>query len=429
MDSKVIAAGPLFTPSPNSGIRAVDPADGGLAEEWSDDNAAEIAAGYLLEADTFEELAEKINAYSADEGYVMEGSALAATVSRYNGFCASGEDADFGRPAQSGDAANLVYTYIYSSPSTHRRSTRCACKAVGLQHGGRPAEKRAGPGAPRVGSNHPASVRGGGVQRSDRPVLHHVRAKLGRDPQLRPHRRAERSRRRASCVSARQNRSAAGRTPFPEGLPAAPEQEKGTAMDQRPGILAAAFALAAAAALLTGCQAPQPTGEDEADGAQPAAAWSPEADCGSCHVKEGSSFQSTATALAHAASSCLDCHTNATALESAHAEATEGAETPSKLSSNARISPDTCLGCHDQTETQEDLARSAVLVDEEGRRSTPTTCPKGTWGRKSAAPTATSSTRMPTPIKPRKPPARHAITRTSISAEPATNSDETVQTT
>ncbi|WP_449314945.1 FAD-dependent oxidoreductase [Rubneribacter sp.] len=108
MDSKVIAAGPLFTPSPNSGIRAVDPADGGLAEEWSDDNAAEIAAGYLLEADTFEELAEKINAYSADEGYVMEGSALAATVSRYNGFCASGEDADFGRPAQSGDAANLV---------------------------------------------------------------------------------------------------------------------------------------------------------------------------------------------------------------------------------------------------------------------------------------------------------------------------------
>lgn len=153
-------------------------------------------------------------------------------------------------------------------------------------------------------------------------------------------------------------------------------------MDQRPGILAAAFALAAAAALLPGCQAPQPAGEDEADGAQPAAAWSPEADCGSCHVKEGSSFQSTATALAHAASSCLDCHTNATALESAHAEATEGAETPSKLSSNARISPDTCLGCHDQTETQEDLARSAILVDEEGTEVNPHDLPEGHLGER-----------------------------------------------
>lgn len=108
MDSKVVSAGPIFKPSPNSGIRAVDPADGGLAEEWSDDNSKEIAAGYLIEADTLEELAAKINEYSKDEGFVMDGAALAATVEKYNGYCAAGEDPEFGRPAVNSDEANLV---------------------------------------------------------------------------------------------------------------------------------------------------------------------------------------------------------------------------------------------------------------------------------------------------------------------------------
>lgn len=108
MDSKVVSAGPIFRPSANSGIRAVDPADGGLAQEWSEDNSAEIEAGYLLQADTLEELAEKINEYCKDDGYVMDGAALAATVEQYNGYCAAGEDPDFGRPAQNGDVENLV---------------------------------------------------------------------------------------------------------------------------------------------------------------------------------------------------------------------------------------------------------------------------------------------------------------------------------
>ena len=108
MDSKVVSAGPIFKASPNSGIRAVDPADGGLDVEWSEDNSAEIEAGYLLQADALEELAEKINAYCADEGYVMDGAALAATVEQYNGYCAAGEDPDFGRPALNGEVENLI---------------------------------------------------------------------------------------------------------------------------------------------------------------------------------------------------------------------------------------------------------------------------------------------------------------------------------
>ncbi len=108
MDSKVIDGGPIFRPSPNSGIRAVDPADGGLVEEWSEDNQAEVDAGYILKADTLEELAQKINEYNLADGYTMSGEALAATVAAYNAYCEAGEDPDFGRPAQSGDAENLV---------------------------------------------------------------------------------------------------------------------------------------------------------------------------------------------------------------------------------------------------------------------------------------------------------------------------------
>ena len=108
MDSKVIEAGPIFKPSPNSGIRAVDPADGGLTEEWSEDNSAEIDNGYLLKADTLEELAERINAYSKDEGYAMDGAALAATVAEYNEFCAAGADPDFDRSATASEKENLV---------------------------------------------------------------------------------------------------------------------------------------------------------------------------------------------------------------------------------------------------------------------------------------------------------------------------------
>ncbi|MBR2834445.1 MAG: FAD-binding protein [Coriobacteriales bacterium] len=107
-DSKVIAAGPIFRPSPNSGIRAVDPADGGLAEEWSSDNSVEIEKGYILKADTIEELAEKINENSAEEGYVMDPAALAETIAIYNGYCAAGEDPEFGRPATNNDAPNLI---------------------------------------------------------------------------------------------------------------------------------------------------------------------------------------------------------------------------------------------------------------------------------------------------------------------------------
>lgn len=59
--------------------------------EWSDDNAAEIAKGWIERADTVEALAAKIG---------RDPARLAATVSRYNAHCAAGRDPDYGRNPQ-----------------------------------------------------------------------------------------------------------------------------------------------------------------------------------------------------------------------------------------------------------------------------------------------------------------------------------------
>lgn len=55
---------------------------------WSDDNAAEIANGWIRRADSIAGLAKQIG---------LEPTVLQATVDRYNAACAIGKDEDFGR--------------------------------------------------------------------------------------------------------------------------------------------------------------------------------------------------------------------------------------------------------------------------------------------------------------------------------------------
>ncbi len=55
---------------------------------WSDDNSAEVEKGWIVKADTIEELAEKIGRDPAE---------LKATIDRYNSMAASGKDTDYGR--------------------------------------------------------------------------------------------------------------------------------------------------------------------------------------------------------------------------------------------------------------------------------------------------------------------------------------------
>lgn len=107
-DSKTFEAGPIFRPPFMGGLHLVDAADGGLVEDWSEDNAPELEKGYILQADTLEELAEKINEDGASDGYALDPAVLADTVATYNGYCAVGEDPEFGRPAEAGQGENLV---------------------------------------------------------------------------------------------------------------------------------------------------------------------------------------------------------------------------------------------------------------------------------------------------------------------------------
>jgi predicted oxidoreductase len=63
-----------------------------LDYEWSDDNSAEIERGWVLRADSIEELAVKMG---------RDPAAMRATFDRYNEACARGVDTEFGRPAWS----------------------------------------------------------------------------------------------------------------------------------------------------------------------------------------------------------------------------------------------------------------------------------------------------------------------------------------
>jgi succinate dehydrogenase/fumarate reductase flavoprotein subunit len=60
------------------------------------DNSDAIAKGWVIKADTLDELAAKIKA-DPENRKLMEAAALKATVSRFNQFCAAGKDDDFGR--------------------------------------------------------------------------------------------------------------------------------------------------------------------------------------------------------------------------------------------------------------------------------------------------------------------------------------------
>lgn len=66
---------------------------------WSDDNQKEIERGWIVKANTLEELARTLQA-DPDHGGLMEPSSFLATMKRYNESCRKGEDHDFQKPKE-----------------------------------------------------------------------------------------------------------------------------------------------------------------------------------------------------------------------------------------------------------------------------------------------------------------------------------------
>jgi len=60
--------------------------------EWSEDNSAEVAKGWIKKADTIRELAGIIE---------IDPEKLESEIQKFNGYCEAGEDPDFGRPKDS----------------------------------------------------------------------------------------------------------------------------------------------------------------------------------------------------------------------------------------------------------------------------------------------------------------------------------------
>ena len=66
---------------------------------WSPDNQKEIERGWIMRANSLDELANKIRT-DLDNGGLMSPSLLQATVKRYNEHCRKGEDDDFHKPKE-----------------------------------------------------------------------------------------------------------------------------------------------------------------------------------------------------------------------------------------------------------------------------------------------------------------------------------------
>jgi hypothetical protein len=91
-DDKRVKAGPLRTDAHWVDISKT------YVGNWSQDNKAELAKGWFIQADTIEALAKKIvckDFFGRVVGMNAEG--LVATVKKYNQFCANGKDLDFNR--------------------------------------------------------------------------------------------------------------------------------------------------------------------------------------------------------------------------------------------------------------------------------------------------------------------------------------------
>ncbi len=102
-DQTLFSSGPLYDKEPRSGWTPVVE-----RYEWSEDNSAELAKGWIKTAPTLKALAEKLG---------LSAATLEETVARWNAHCRAGDDADFGRTLMLSPLEKGPYYAVELSPS------------------------------------------------------------------------------------------------------------------------------------------------------------------------------------------------------------------------------------------------------------------------------------------------------------------------
>ncbi len=103
VDHAHFSAGPLYDSHPSHGWTQIVE-----KYEWSADNSKELAKGWILRADSIAALASRID---------VDPQVLEATVLRWNGACAAGHDAEFGRTLMMAPIAAGPFYAVEMSPS------------------------------------------------------------------------------------------------------------------------------------------------------------------------------------------------------------------------------------------------------------------------------------------------------------------------
>jgi succinate dehydrogenase/fumarate reductase flavoprotein subunit len=102
-DHTLFSAGPLYDKEPRQGWTPVVE-----RYDWSEDNSAELARGWIQSAPTVRALAGKLG---------LPAAALEETVSRWNAHCQAGADADFSRKLMLAPLAQAPFYAVELSPS------------------------------------------------------------------------------------------------------------------------------------------------------------------------------------------------------------------------------------------------------------------------------------------------------------------------
>ena len=102
-DHTLFSAGPLYDMHPSHGWTQIIE-----RYEWSADNSAELAKGWVKSADSLAALASRVG---------LDPAALTDTVKRWNGYCDAGRDADFGRTLMTAPIIAPPFYAVELSPS------------------------------------------------------------------------------------------------------------------------------------------------------------------------------------------------------------------------------------------------------------------------------------------------------------------------